>query len=60
MALPKRKISKARKRKRRTHWKVVKPNADRCSHCGAATRPHRVCSECGHYGDHRVLDVSES
>jgi large subunit ribosomal protein L32 len=59
MAVPKRKISKQRKRKRRTHWKLVKPNADRCSHCGAASRSHRVCASCGHYGEQHVMDVHE-
>lgn len=59
MALPKRKTSKARKRKRRTHWKLEKPNADRCSHCGAALRPHRVCGECGNYGERLVLEPND-
>ncbi len=59
MAVPKRRTSKARKRKRRTHWKLETPNLDRCPHCGAAKRPHRVCDECGHYGERQVVDVNE-
>jgi large subunit ribosomal protein L32 len=59
MAVPKRKTSKARKRKRRTHWKLSTPNPDKCSHCGAAARPHRVCPECGHYAGRRVLHETE-
>ena len=59
MAVPKRKTSKTRKRKRRTHWKLDRPNTDRCSHCGAALQPHRVCPECGHYGDQRVIQDTE-
>jgi large subunit ribosomal protein L32 len=60
MALPKRRTSKARKRKRRTHWKLTAPNSgNRCSHCGAAARPHRVCPECGHYGERRVIQDTE-
>ena len=27
---------------------IATPN--RCAHCGAAIRPHRVCDNCGHYG----------
>jgi large subunit ribosomal protein L32 len=59
MAVPKRKTSKARKRKRRTHYKLQRPNLDRCSNCGAAKVPHRVCDECGHYGDRRFVEVNE-
>lgn len=59
MAVPKRKTSKARKRKRRTHYKVVRPNLDRCSQCGAAKAPHRVCSDCGHYGKQQIVEVNE-
>ncbi len=59
MAVPKRKTSKQRKRKRRTHWKLVSPNRDRCSHCSAPRQPHRVCPECGHYGEHPVIEIAE-
>lgn len=59
MAVPKRKTSKARKRKRRTHYKLAKPNLDRCPNCGAARAPHRVCGECGRYGDRQVVEVAD-
>lgn len=59
MAVPKRKTSKARKRKRRTHWKLDQPNPTKCSHCGSPAQPHRICGECGHYGDRQVLETSE-
>lgn len=59
MAVPKKKTSKQRKRKRRTHWKLKVPNNVRCSHCGAANRSHRVCAGCGHYGETQVLDASD-
>ena len=59
MAVPKRKTSKSRKRKRRTHYKLQRPNLDRCSNCGAAKAPHRVCDACGHYGDRRFVEVEE-
>mgnify|MGYP003573035967 CR=1 FL=1 len=59
MAVPKRKISKARKRKRRTHYKAVSPNLDKCPHCGAARVAHRVCKDCGHYGTEPILESSE-
>lgn len=49
MAHPKRKTSKQRKNKRRTHYKAVKPTLIACQNCGAAVQYHKVCPECGHY-----------
>lgn len=49
MAHPKRKISKTRRDKRRTHDKAVVPTIAICSNCGAPVLYHRVCGECGYY-----------
>lgn len=49
MAHPKRKISKQRKRKRRTHYKASAVTLSNCSNCGATVKYHRVCPKCGHY-----------
>ncbi|SFE87488.1 50S ribosomal protein L32 [Thermophagus xiamenensis] len=49
MAHPKRKTSKTRRDKRRTHYKATVPALGVCSNCGATIRLHRVCQECGHY-----------
>lgn len=49
MAHPKRKISKQRRDKRRTHYKAVAPTVIICSNCGTAVKYHRVCHECGYY-----------
>ncbi|MGM0419368.1 MAG: 50S ribosomal protein L32 [Bacillota bacterium] len=49
MAVPKKRTSKSRKRKRRTHWKLKTQNLIECSNCSAQILPHRVCPECGHY-----------
>ncbi len=49
MAHPKRKTSKQRKNKRRTHYKAVKPTVSICQNCSATVQYHRVCPECGHY-----------
>ena len=49
MAHPKSRISKQRKRKRRTHYKAELPTLATCSNCGATVEYHRVCSECGYY-----------
>ena len=49
MAHPKRKTSKTRRDKRRTHYKAEVPNIISCSNCGSAVLYHRICPECGHY-----------
>jgi large subunit ribosomal protein L32 len=49
MAHPKRKISKTRRDKRRTHYKATAANVSNCSNCGAPILHHRVCGECGFY-----------
>ncbi len=49
MAHPKRKTSKQRKHKRRTHYKATAPTVGTCQNCGASVQYHRVCPECGHY-----------
>ena len=49
MALPKRKHSKSRSRKRRTHYKMSRPGMSICPNCGEHTPPHRVCPSCGFY-----------
>ena len=43
MAHPKRKHSKTRTAKRRTHYKAVAPTLAVCSNCGAIHIYHTVC-----------------
>lgn len=49
MAHPKRRHSKQRTAKRRTHYKAKVPTLATCSNCGATHIYHTVCSECGYY-----------
>jgi large subunit ribosomal protein L32 len=49
MPNPKRKQSKQRRDKRRTHDKAVVPTLATCQNCGTAIQYHRICPECGHY-----------
>ena len=50
MAVPKRRVSKARRDKRRSNvWKLDAPELVKCSQCGELKRPHRICPECGSY-----------
>ncbi len=55
MAVPKRRTSKTRKRKRRTHFKLTAPQLVPCKKCGELKLYHRVCKECGSYKDMEVI-----
>ena len=55
MALPKRRISRERGRKRRAHQALSTPRHSRCPHCNAARMPHRVCPNCGRYRGREVV-----
>ncbi len=60
MAVPKRKTSKTRKRKRRTHWRLASPGLARCPNCNQACRPHSVCPSCGFYAGREVVRIEET
>jgi large subunit ribosomal protein L32 len=57
MALPKRRHSKTRGRKRRTHWKTATPNLAACPQCKHPKAAHRVCLVCGYYGGKQVIEI---
>jgi large subunit ribosomal protein L32 len=59
MPLPKRRHSKQRGRKRRTHWKLSEPNVVECPHCHKNKLPHRVCPNCGYYNGEEVLVIKK-
>jgi len=60
MAVPKSKVSKARRDKRRsTHWKLETPALATCPKCGEFRAPHRVCKACGTYNGREVVEVDE-
>lgn len=58
MAVPKGKVSKARRDKRRSSvWKLTAPALVKCSKCGALRMPHRMCPECGYYNGRQVKTI---
>ena len=59
MAVPKRKKSKSKRDKRRTHQKRTAPNLSTYPECGEATRPHHACPSCGYYKGRKVVDTEE-
>lgn len=61
MAVPKRRISKTRRDKRRSsHWKLTLPGITQCPNCGAAKLSHRVCKSCGYYDGKQVIKVEDA
>lgn len=61
MAVPKRKVSKARRDKRRSQvWKLSAPVFSRCTNCGELKLPHRVCGNCGYYKGREVIAQKEA
>ena len=59
MALPKRKHSKARRDKSRTHWKLTVASTTKCPQCAQPVLPHRVCPHCGSYRGRQVLVIAK-
>ena len=58
MAVPKRKVSHARKSKRRSSvWKLRTPKLVACPNCGGFHMPHRACPSCGQYDGREVIAV---
>ena len=60
MAVPKKKVSSARRDKRRTAKERLEvPGMVKCPKCGEFVLSHRVCKTCGYYGGKAVLTVGE-
>ena len=59
MALPKRRHSHSRTRKRRAHDGLDAPNVTNCPECGEPKLPHRLCSGCGSYKGRAVYKLNE-
>ncbi len=60
MALPKRRHSNQRTRKRRTHYKLNVPTVTECPRCHAPAMPHHACPACGFYKGRQVIEVKKS
>ena len=56
VAVPKRKVSKARRDKRRSSvWKLTAPTLTKCTQCGEYKLPHQVCGNCGYYKGKEIV-----
>ena len=59
MAVPKRKLSKSRKRLRRGHHTAGLVPTQACPRCSSPKQSHRVCNTCGYYGGKKRIEVEE-
>ena len=59
MPVPKRKTSKSKRDKRRTHKKIDAPNLTQCPQCGDSRLPHHACPTCGTYKGKTVVEVED-
>jgi large subunit ribosomal protein L32 len=57
---PKRRHSKSRTAKRRTHDRLKPVPVGTCPQCQEAKQPHMVCSNCGYYNGRQVKAVDEA
>jgi len=59
MGVPKRRVSRTRKRERRSHHALTVPHLEECSHCHQPKRPHHACTNCGWYGGREAVKIRE-
>ncbi len=57
--LPKRKISKGRRNRRRSHDALRTRKLIQCTNCGETRLPHHVCPHCGYYKGREVIAVEQ-
>ena len=55
--LPKRKLSKSARNRRRSHLALKASSLTICPSCKALMRPHQVCPNCGKYRGVEVIDL---
>ena len=55
MPHPKRKISKSRRDKRRTHYKATPEQTMICPQCGDVKLSHAACPSCGYYNGRKAI-----
>jgi large subunit ribosomal protein L32 len=57
--LPKRKLSKGRRDRRRSHLALTPTSMVACTNCHKPRLPHHVCPYCGYYNGEEVFTVED-
>ena len=60
MAVPRNRLSNARKNSKRAHHAKKPKNLTPCSHCGTQRLSHRICPSCGTYAGRSILKQEEA
>jgi large subunit ribosomal protein L32 len=55
MALPKVKLSKGRRGRRRSHLALAPAQLQPCPQCRKPRRSHAICPNCGYYAGREVI-----
>lgn len=55
MAVPRKKVTRAKRGMRRAHDALPRSVYVECAECGELKRPHHVCGACGHYSNREVV-----
>lgn len=59
MAVPRKKVTRAKRGMRRAH-DALKPNVYvECENCGELKRPHHICGSCGFYSGREAVVVKQ-
>jgi large subunit ribosomal protein L32 len=53
------KLSRRRKKNRRAHHKFAPPLLSICPRCDQPKLPHRICGNCGFYGEEKIVDMKK-
>lgn len=59
MAVPKRRTSRSKRDKRRSHDALRPPHWITCPDCGEPMVRHRACPHCGRYRGRKVVEAVE-
>lgn len=59
MAVPRNRMSNARKKSRRANTKRTTRNIIPCRNCGALSLSHQMCTACGHYDGELIAAKKE-
>ena len=58
--VPKSRISRSKKRMRRSHMGITDYSFSTCNNCGSTVTPHRLCRSCGWYKGSQVVKTPET
>lgn len=59
MAVPRNRLSNARKNIRRAHHAKKPKHLAECSNCNSMKMPHCICQSCGYYGGRSIISKEE-